>query len=82
MPQVEAIWSNRINGSFIYSNPPAGIPNALIRPWFRESIKGLVHVSEVYISAITKNPCLTVSIPIQDHNHIIGVLGADLAIHL
>lgn len=80
--QVEAIWSNRNNGSFIYSNPPAGIPNASIRNWFRQSINGKVFVSDVYISAITKNPCITVSMPIKNHDGTLGVLGADLAIEV
>lgn len=80
--QVEAIWSNRANGSFIYSNPPAGIPNASIRQWFKESSDGNIFVSDVYISAITKNPCITVSLPISDDDGNIGVLGADLAIEV
>lgn len=78
--QVEAIWSNQANGNFIYSNPPAGIPNASIRTWFRESLRGNVFVSDVYISAITKNPCITVSLPIQSDDGYVGVIGADLAI--
>lgn len=82
LPQIEALWSNRSNGSFIYSNPPAGIKSANIRPWFKESMKGLVHISDVYISAITKSPCLTVSLPIYDNSEIVGVLGADLAIQV
>ena len=82
LPQIEALWSNRSNGSFIYSNPPAGIKSANIRPWFKESMKGLVHISDVYISGITKSPCLTVSLPIYDNTEIVGVLGADLAIQV
>lgn len=80
--QIEAIWSNRPNGSFVYSNPPAGIPNASIRPWFKESIQGKVFITDVYISAITKNPCLTVSLPITSDDGIQGVIGADLAIEV
>jgi hypothetical protein len=45
-------------------------------------MKGLVHISDVYISAITKSPCLTVSLPIYDNSEIVGVLGADLAIQV
>lgn len=80
--QVEAIWSNRSNGSFIYSNPPAGIPNASIRNWFKESMQGNVYVSDVYISAITKNPCITVSLPIAKPDGTTFVLGADLAVEV
>lgn len=78
---VEAIWTNDNMGKFIYSNPPNGIANANVRKWFEESIKGKEYISDVYISAITANPCVTVSIPIVDSNNIItGVIGIDLKI--
>lgn len=75
---IESVWSNYANGKFVYSNPPAGISNARIRPWFKESIQGSRYVSDVYISAITKKPCVTVSMPITQGDDYIGVLGADL----
>jgi methyl-accepting chemotaxis protein len=77
---IEAVWSNDKKGRFIYSNPPAGIKNAKVRGWFKESITGKQYTSEVYISAITKKPCITVSMPIIDNGVIVGVLGADLAL--
>ncbi|MTI59938.1 MAG: hypothetical protein FH762_08125 [Firmicutes bacterium] len=52
---------------FIYSNSPAGITNASVRKWFQESIQGKLFVSDVYISAITRNPCITV-IKIEEHD--------------
>lgn len=80
---IEAIWTNNTKGKFIYSNPPAGIANANVRQWFKESISGKSFISKVYISAITSNPCITVSIPIMDkENNIIGVIGADLKIEI
>lgn len=80
---IEAIWSNDINGKFIYSNPPAGIMNAKNRQWFKESIKGKIFVSSVYISSITKKPCITISIPIKNNdNSIAGVVAVDLTLHL
>ena len=75
---IESVWSNHANGKFVYSNPPAGISNARIRPWFKESIQGRQYVSDVYISAITKKPCVTVSMPITQGDGYIGVIGADL----
>lgn len=75
---IESVWSNHANGKFVYSNPPAGIANARIRPWFKESIAGRKYVSDVYISAITHQPCVTVSVPIVQNKACIGVLGADL----
>lgn len=75
---IESVWSNHANGKFVYSKPPAGIANARIRPWFRESAAGRNYVSDVYISAITRQPCVTVSVPIVRDGQCIGVLGADL----
>lgn len=80
---IEAIWTNNTNGKFIYSNPPNGIANASMRQWFKESIKGNDYISEVYISSITSNPCVTVSMPILNSNRtIIGVIGIDLKIDI
>ena len=80
---IEAIWTNDAKGNFIYSNPPAGIANAKIREWFNKSIAGETYVSQVYISAITRSPCITVSLPIKNvSGNTVGVLGADLKIQL
>lgn len=79
--KIEAIWTNDDQGNFIYSNPSAGIKNATIRDWYNESIKGSRFVSDVYISAISKNPCITISLPIyNDKAEVIGVIGADIGI--
>lgn len=75
---VEAVWSNDSKGRFIYSNPAAGIKNARARAWFKESATGNQYTSEVYTSAITKKPCVTVSLPIMKNSECVGVLGADL----
>lgn len=79
--EIEAIWANTSNGSFVYSNPTNGINNANIREWFQQSIKGTTYTSDIYISAISKKPCITISLPIYDEvNNIMGVLGADIGI--
>lgn len=76
---IEAIWSNDISGKFIYSNPPAGLLNAKSREWFKKAIEGEVFISDPYISAITKKPCITISIAIVDTNGIShGVIGMDV----
>jgi methyl-accepting chemotaxis protein len=80
---IEAIWTNNTNGKFIYSNPAAAIANANAREWFKESVHGANFISSVYVSAITSNPCVTISLPILDkENNIVGVLGADLKVNL
>ncbi|WP_229980453.1 methyl-accepting chemotaxis protein [Clostridium aromativorans] len=80
---LEAIWTNYINGKFIYSNPPNGIANAGKRLWFRKAMEGSKYISDVYISAINSNPCVTVSMPIRDlKDSIVGVIGADFKIDI
>ena len=81
-PYVEAIWTNDKKGRFICSLPKAGIANANVREWFKRSIKGENFVSSIYISAITRNPCITVSSPIKANTgEIVGVVGIDINIH-
>ncbi|WP_373279320.1 PDC sensor domain-containing protein [Alkalihalobacterium bogoriense] len=44
-----------------------------------ESIKGDVFISPSYISAITKQPCITLAKAFLDDNgKIIGVIGMDI----
>lgn len=79
---IEAAWTNDKKGRFICSMPEAGIANASVREWFKRSIKGEDFVSNIYISAITKNPCITISSPIKNENaEIIGVVGVDIKLN-
>jgi methyl-accepting chemotaxis protein len=76
---IEAAWTNDIKGRFICSIPEAGIANAMIREWFKRSASGEEYISNVYISAITRKPCVTYSIPVKDsQGKITGVFGVDL----
>lgn len=78
---MEAIWSNRIDGSFVFSEPEAGLLNARGREWWKKAMDGQTFVSDVYISAITKRPCLTVSMPIRRiDGTTFGVIGIDIAV--
>ncbi len=76
--ELEAVWTNTNDGRFIVSLPPAGIANAAAREWFKEARSGATYVSAPYISAISRRPCLTVSLPIVNGGEIVGVIGADL----
>ncbi|KJS17332.1 MAG: hypothetical protein VR69_05785 [Peptococcaceae bacterium BRH_c4b] len=78
--EIEAIWSNDQEGNFVFSRPPAGLPNASTREWWRRAIKGEVYLSTPYISAITRKPCITVSVPVKSGGQVIGVLGADVGL--
>ncbi|MDQ0087248.1 methyl-accepting chemotaxis protein [Paenibacillus anaericanus] len=77
---MEAVWTNRCDGSFVVSIPEAGLLNARGRDWFRRSLAGETVLSEVYISAITKQRCVTLSVPILSDGMVVGVLGADLSL--
>lgn len=80
-PELEAIWSNRADGSFIYSMPEAGLLNAKNREWWKRAMAGQSYQSDVYVSAITKQLCITISVPIRGaQGEIVGVLGADISI--
>ncbi|RJX39311.1 chemotaxis protein [Paenibacillus pinisoli] len=80
-PEIEAIWSNRKDGSFIVSLPEAGLLNAKVREWWRRAIEGHAFQSDIYVSAITKQLCMTISVPILDEaGQPIGVIGADMSI--
>jgi methyl-accepting chemotaxis protein len=76
--ELEAVWTNTLDGRFIVSLPPAGIANAAAREWFQKARAGETYVSAPYISAISQRPCLTVSLPIENGGKTVGVIGADL----
>lgn len=79
---VEAVWSNRSNGRFIVSLPPAGIANASSRDWFQAAIVGKAYRSPIYVSAISHKPCLTIAVPILDKGEfVIGVIGIDVKLN-
>jgi len=77
--EIEAVWSNRDDGTFVFSRPPAGLVNARGRHWWIRAMEGETYVSPVYVSAITKRPCVTVSAPIRNETGaVVGVVGFDL----
>ncbi|MFF2480703.1 methyl-accepting chemotaxis protein [Paenibacillus sp. NPDC058071] len=79
--EIEAIWSNREDGSFVFSLPEAGLLNAKGREWWRKGMAGQSFKSGVYVSAITKKPCVTIAVPIRSaEGKIVGVVGADITI--
>jgi len=78
---IEAAWTNEQHGRFIVSIPENGIVNASVREWFKAAIKGQEYVSDIYVSAITRKPCLTLSSPICDkQGNIMGVIGLDIKV--
>lgn len=81
VPDVQAIWSNRTDGTFIYSEPAAGLLNAKRRDWWNGAMAEGQYVSQPYVSAITKRSCITLSRAITNKDgEIVGVVGIDLAV--
>lgn len=81
MDGIEAIWSNRADGTFIFSLPEAGLMNAKNREWWKKAMDGEDYTSSEYISAITKKPCITLSKAIRnEQGEPIGVVGIDLSL--
>ncbi|MEK3796442.1 methyl-accepting chemotaxis protein [Paenibacillus sp. FSL R7-0204] len=81
VPDVQAIWSNRTDGTFIYSEPAAGLLNAKRRDWWNGAMAEGQYVSQPYVSAITKRSCITLSRAITNGDgEIVGVVGIDLAV--
>lgn len=77
--ELEAAWTNFSDGRFIVSLPPAGIANASSREWFQAAVKGTFYVSSVYVSAISHQPCITISLPVKGTaDTVLAVLGVDL----
>jgi hypothetical protein len=75
-----AMWVNDTDGNFIFSLPAAGIANANVRDWFHCALEGEIYSSDIYISAISKRPCVTIVFPIYEGNRIEMLLGIDLNI--
>ncbi|MHA7965642.1 methyl-accepting chemotaxis protein [Paenibacillus sp. CAU 1782] len=79
--EFEAIWSNREDGSFICSIPEAGLLNAKGRDWWKRAMAGETFQSPIYVSAITKQLCMTISVPVRNGNgDVIGVIGGDISV--
>lgn len=53
------------------------------RDWYKDAIeKGEMIVSDVYPDIVTKESCITISMPVKDKNgKILGVLGVDLTLN-
>ncbi len=81
VPDVQAIWSNRTDGTFIFSEPAAGLLNAKRRDWWSGAMNEGAYVSNPYVSAITKRSCITLSRAIRNRQgEVVGVVGIDLAV--
>ncbi len=69
-------------GDMVSANVPiVGIQNYGHRPYFKEAMKGSAYCSDPYISNVSFNYCLALSVPFKDsRGNIIGVIMADLCI--
>lgn len=81
-PEYEYIGVLNQKGDMISANVPiVGVQNYVHRPYFKEAMKGSSYCSEPYISNVSFNYCLALSIPFKDaRGSITGVIMADLCI--
>lgn len=78
-PSLELLYSADGRGGLVAITADVQVDSVAHRPWFQRAIAGETFVSEVYISAATYRPCLSISVPIRSGTgDIIGVLGADV----
>ncbi|MCI3919615.1 methyl-accepting chemotaxis protein [Paenibacillus sp. TRM 82003] len=75
---IEAVWSNDLDGRFIFSEPPAGLLHARHREWWKRAANGELYVSDPYVSAITKRPCITLAVRFEGGAG--GIVGIDLRV--
>ncbi|KYO68647.1 methyl-accepting chemotaxis protein [Thermovenabulum gondwanense] len=79
-PFIANIFVSDREGSLAYNTYEEHISkNFAFRPWFREAMKGNVHVTNPYFDASTHKLCVAVSCPIKNEKgSIVGVIGADI----
>ncbi|MEG6584195.1 methyl-accepting chemotaxis protein [Dendrosporobacter sp. 1207_IL3150] len=79
-PQFELIFAMDNNGMQI-ARTSGNLANRGDRAYFKEALKGNTFFTNVYISAFTNAPCITISTPIKNKDGaIVGVLAADVSI--
>ncbi len=55
--------------------------NRADRDYFKEAVRGKTYYTDIYISATTNQPTITVSSPIKDASgNIVGIVGADISL--
>lgn len=57
------------------------LANRADRPYFKEALKGNTYFTDVYISAFTNAPTITISLPVKNQaGAIVGVFAADISL--
>jgi len=66
-------------GDIKVASQDVAITNIAHRTYFIEAMKGKTYQSQPYISSATEDFCITISMPVGDHNgNVIGVLSGDI----
>lgn len=79
-PIFELLYTARPDGRLrSITNPALAAADFSHRRWFQEARRGKEYTSEVYLSAATYQPCVTLSCPIwNEEGELVGILGGDL----
>ncbi len=79
-PQFELIFAMDATGMQV-ARTSGNLANRSDRAYFQQAMKGSTFFTDVYISAFTNAPCVTISTPIKNKDGVvIGVLAADVSI--
>lgn len=79
-PQFELLVANDITGMQI-TKTSGELRNQAGKPSFVNALQGNLYFSDVYISASTQAPCVTIATPIKDKTGaIIGTMSADISL--
>lgn len=85
-PSYEFIYAADVDGNLIASTSDVPVENYdqydySESLWHTDVLDGKNHISQTtYISTVTNNPCLTISVPIIRDGNLIGVLGGDISL--
>lgn len=80
-PDFQTIYAMDRSGMQIAKTSSSVMNNKADAEYFKKAIAGNLYLSDVYISAVSRTPTITISTPIKDPNgKILGVLAGDISL--
>lgn len=80
-PEFQTIYAMNAAGMQIAKTSSTTMNNKVNADYFKKGMADNLYFSDVYISAVSKTPTITISTPIKDPNgKILGVLAGDISL--
>jgi methyl-accepting chemotaxis protein len=80
-PEFQTIYAMNTAGMQIAKTSSAIMNDKANTEYFKQAMMDKLYFSDVYISAVSKTPTITISTPIKDQNGtIVGVLAGDISL--